>query len=111
MTHRTLIVTSAMFLLLLAIRTNLVQAQQYAIRSIDVPGAAATSISDTNKSGEIVGCYTVTDFNAGFPGVVLVNATFKLVKYPKAAATCVMGVSNDGKMAGWYADTSGNTHG
>ena len=111
MTHRPLIVTSAMFLLLLAIGATLVQAQQYAIRSIDAPGAAATEILDTNKAGEIVGCYTVTGFSYGSPGLVLANATFKLVRYPKAPYTCAFGVSNDGKIAGLYTDINGNTHG
>ena len=59
MTRRTLIVTGAIFLLLTTLGANLAQAQQYAIRDIDVPGAAATIISDTNKAGEIVGCYAV----------------------------------------------------
>jgi hypothetical protein len=99
-----------MFLLLTTVGTNLAQAQQYAIRAIDVPGAAATEISDLNNTGEIVGCYTINDFSAG-PGIVLSNAAFKLVKYPKAASTCVEGISNDGKIAGTDTDTKGNTHG
>ena len=111
MTRRTLIVTSAIFLLLTTLGANLAQAQQYAIRYIDVPGAAATIISDTNKAGEIVGCYAVTGLNNGGPGLVLANATFKLVKYPKAPSTCAEGVSNDGKIAGTYTDINGNTHG
>src|ERR1700730_3629021 len=109
MTHRNLMFASALFTLLV-VGSHSARAQQYAIRAIDVPGAAATQINDTNKSGQIVGCYTTADFSSG-RGLVLANATFKTVKYPKAASTCVYGVSNDGKMAGEYLDGSGIPHG
>jgi uncharacterized membrane protein len=111
MTYRLMIVAGAICLLLTTTITNLARAQQYAIRDIDVPGAAATQISDTNNAGEIVGCFATTGLNSGGPGVVLKDAVYKLVKYPKAPFTCVEGVSNDGKIAGVYADAKGNTHG
>ena len=84
--------------------------QQYAIRSIDAPGAAATEVGDTNNAGQIVGCFTTTDLFSG-PGFVLANAAFEAVKHPKAVSTCVYGESNDGKLAGIYFDKNNDLHG
>lgn len=43
MTYRNVILTNAICLSLALISAELAQAQQYAIRNIDVPGAAATT--------------------------------------------------------------------
>jgi hypothetical protein len=111
MTYRTSIMLRvARLLLLFTLGTGMARAQQYAIRSIDVPGAAATQVGDTNNSGEIVGCYATTDFYSGV-GMMLANAQFTPVKNPKAATLCVDGISNDGKLAGTYTDSKDNTHG
>ena len=110
MKYKIVITTSTMCLFLGMLGASAAYAQQYAIRSIDVPGAAATMTSDTNNHGEIVGCYTTVDFSSG-TGIILANAAFSLVRYPKAIDTCANGVSNDGKVAGFYEDVSSNLHG
>ncbi len=110
MKYKNPILANAIVLLLMTIGAEVVVAQQYAIRSIDAPGAAATEVTDTNNHGQVVGCFTTTDLYNG-PGFVLANGAFKLVKYPKAVSTCVYGESNDGKIAGIYVDNNNNLHG
>src|ERR1700730_14187078 len=111
MTHKNLVVTAAMFLLLTVIATGSAPAQQYVFRSVDVPGAAETIVGGNNNAGEITGCYPIAGFSSDGVGFLLANGAFKAVKYPGPVSTCLTGMSNNGKIAGYYADTSGKVHG
>lgn len=102
--------TTVMLLSLLAL-ANSAQAQQYVFRSVDVPGAAWTLMGGNNNAGSITGCYQIEGFSSNYAGVLLSNAAFKPVKYPKSMSTCLYGASNNGELAGAYSDSSGKVHG
>jgi uncharacterized membrane protein len=114
MTHRTLRFASTLCILLIGLGAHLARAQQYVFRTIDVPGAAQTSVGDNNNSGVFPVCYSITSFDyayGGQAGSVLYNGVFKPVNYPGGTGACPEAVSGDGKVVGSYVDKSDNVHG
>jgi len=114
MTYKNSILTFARCLLLAIIGMNVAEAQQYVFRSIDVPGAAQTSVGDNNDSGVFPVCYAVTSFDyayGGQAGSSLSHGVFTPLKYPGGTGTCPAAVSTDGKVTGSYEDKSGNVDG
>jgi len=114
MTRNNLLCARTLFILLVSVGTHSAWAQQYVFRSIDVPGAAATTVNDNNNSDVFPVCYVVTDFSYAFggqAGSLLSHGVFKPLKYPGGTGTCPEGVSGNGKVVGSYADKSGNVHG
>jgi hypothetical protein len=113
MTFKNVFLGSTLLILLARIATLDAQAQQYVFRSIDVPGAGATTfISNNNNAGAIGVCYQAAGFSSDYVALVLAHAAFKIVKNPpNGVSTCPFGLSNNGKVAGAYDDKNGKTHG
>jgi probable HAF family extracellular repeat protein len=113
MTFKKVVLGSALLILWTGIATLDAQAQQYVFRSIDVPGAGATTfISNNNNAGAIGVCYQAAGFSSDYVALLLANAAFKVVKNPpNGISTCPFGLSNNGKVVGAYEDKNGKTHG
>ena len=79
------------------------------ITTIDVPGAASTSITGVNASGAIAGMFT--DGNGVAHGFIDNNGVFTTVDPTGATKTYVVGVSDAGAVAGSYVDSANNEHG
>jgi probable HAF family extracellular repeat protein len=72
--------------------------------AIDFPGASQTLAWGINKSGDIVGQYTMGGVTHGFK---LSVGQFSTIDYPGATSTDVRGINNSGAVVGEYqtADT------
>jgi len=85
MTHRNLLLATTLFVLLAGLGTHSAQAQQYVFTSIDVPGAAQTTVNDNNNSDVFAVCYAITSFVYDFggqAGSLLSHGVFKPLNYP-----------------------------
>jgi uncharacterized membrane protein len=74
----------------------------------DAPGSSATSVSDINAAGTIVGTYEVNGINHGF---VREREVYTTLNVPGAVSTSANGISDDGTVVGASTDASGATRG
>ena len=75
---------------------------------IDFAGSTSTLAWSNNKSGDIVGTYTIAGLTHGFK---LSGGRFTTIDYPGAANTDVRGINNRGDVSGIYRNADGVFHG
>ena len=73
-------------------------------RSVDFPGATATTLTGINKYGTIVGNWT--DGNGHSHAFRLKNGTFTQLKTSGASDIYAESISDTGAIVGWYANSS-----
>jgi probable HAF family extracellular repeat protein len=77
---------------------------------IDFPGNTLTIAFGVNKSGEIVGTYSVSPSNTN-NGFLLTSGTFTQENVPGAVNTNPSGRNDVGQVVGWFTDSSQISHG
>jgi hypothetical protein len=98
-TSRILPVVGMFFLSVIGTPGRLIAAE-YALSSIDVPGAVRTQPQGINDSGSIVGLYRSNDGVAH--GFLLRDGDFTSINYPGAAYTDARGSNAQGEIVGTY---------
>ncbi len=76
--------------------------------TVDFPGATSTIAWSNNKSGDIVGTYSIAGASHGFK---LTGGRFTTIDYPGAANTDFRGINNRGDISGIYRNADGVFHG
>lgn len=76
--------------------------------TLDFPGSSSTLAWSINKSGDIVGLYTIAGVSHGFK---LTGGRFTTIDYPGAVNTEPYGINNSGDIAGRYRNADGVFHG
>ena len=76
--------------------------------TVDFQGASSTIAWSNNKSGDIVGTYTIGGVTHGFK---LTGGRFTTIDYPGAASTDLRGIDNRGDISGLYRNADGVFHG
>src|SRR5437773_7801606 len=92
----------AVFLLFLCVP---LACAQLTFTTIDVPGAATTSIGGINSSGDVGGSYSTTT-NGPAHAFLLKGGNFTFFDYPGAPSTFATGINDSGLIVGF---TSGGT--
>jgi hypothetical protein len=78
--------------------------------NIDLPGVAATFVSNITNSGRMVGSYQ--DFAGNFHGYVEeADGSFVVIDVPGAPNTFADGLNERGDVAGGFTGSDGHTHG
>ncbi len=75
--------------------------------TVDFPGASSTLAWSINKSGDIVGSYTIASVTHAFK---LSGGRFTTIDYPGATSTDARGINNRGDISGIY-NAGGMSHG
>ena len=73
---------------------------QLTFTTIDVPGAASTSIGGINSGGDIVGSYSTTP-NGPAHGFLLKGGNFTYFDYPGVQSTFALGINDSGLIVGF----------
>lgn len=72
---------------------------QLTFTTIDVPGAATTSVTAINTAGEMVGSYSDST-NGPAHGFIFNNGVFTFFDYPGAQSTIPLGLNDSGQIVG-----------
>lgn len=77
-------------------------AESYAFRTIDVPGAGATTVNGINNHGDVVGTFVQDGIGYGF---LFDGETFTTLTFPGAKSTMAKGINDAGQIVGSYSSS------